>query len=218
VARRQSIGIQSQLTSLISTREINQYARWSGVVKRRRKVEPAALFWAVVLGFSAGGKRSLAGMRRAYEKTTGTRLVPSVFYDRFTKPLAEFFRTVVGVLLEKVEKGTPSLTVAPLNPLAQNNLALTGQQGFLAERLEVQPFQFSKMLAGGLRLPGLVRTRARLSAFQPCRVLHINGLVVDALIQQGVFVLHLVHHLVRFGHTILFHSYGHANTLRCLMR
>jgi IS4 transposase len=98
------------LASLISTREINQYARWSGVVRRRRKVEPAALFWAVVLGFAAGGKRSLAGMRRAYEKTTGTRLVPSVFYDRFTKPLAELFRTVVGVLLEKVEETTPSLT------------------------------------------------------------------------------------------------------------
>ena len=110
MARGKSIGIRRELTSLISTREINQYAKWSGVVRRRRKVEPAALFWAVVLGFSAGGKRSLAGMRRAYEKTTGTRLVPSVFYDRFTKPLAEFFRTVVEVLLEKVEKGTPSLT------------------------------------------------------------------------------------------------------------
>jgi len=110
VARRKSIGIRRQLASLISTREISQYARWSGVVKRRRKVEAAALFWAVVLGFSAGGKRSLAGMRRSYEKTTGTRLVPSVFYDRFTKPLAEFFRTVVGVLLEKVEQATPSLT------------------------------------------------------------------------------------------------------------
>jgi len=40
-------------------------------------------------------------MRRACEKTTGTRLVPSMLYDRFTKPLAELFRTVVGVLLER---------------------------------------------------------------------------------------------------------------------
>ena len=109
MARGKSIGIRRELTSLISTREINQYARWSGVVRRRRKVEPAALFWAVVLGFSAGGRRSLAGMRRSYERTTGTRLVPSVFYDRFTKPLAELFRTVAGVLLEKVEEATPSL-------------------------------------------------------------------------------------------------------------
>lgn len=109
MARSQSIGIRRQLTSLISTREINEYARWSGVVRRRRKVEPAALLWAVVLGFAAGGKRSLAGMRRAYEQSTGTQMVPSVFYDRFTKALAAFFRTIVGVLLERVEETTPSL-------------------------------------------------------------------------------------------------------------
>lgn len=109
MARSKSIGIRRQLTSLISTREINEYARWSGVVRRRRKVEPAALLWAVVLGFAAGGKRSLAGMRRAYETSTGIQMVPSVFYDRFTKPLAEFFRTIVGVLLERVEQARPSL-------------------------------------------------------------------------------------------------------------
>jgi IS4 transposase len=97
------------LTRLISTREINEYARWSGVVRRRRKIEPAALFWTVVLGFAAGGQRSLAGMRRAYERGTGTRMVPSVFYDRFTHALAAFFRCVVGVLLEKVEQSTPNL-------------------------------------------------------------------------------------------------------------
>ena len=109
MARSKSIGIRRQLTSLISTREINEYARWSGVVRRRRKIEPAALFWAIVLGFAAGGKRSLAGMRRAYETSTGTQMVPSVFYDRFTKALAAFFRTIVGVLLERVEQATPSL-------------------------------------------------------------------------------------------------------------
>jgi IS4 transposase len=97
------------LTSLISTREINEYACWSGVVRRRRKIEPAALLWAIVLGFAAGGKRSLAGMRRAYERSTGIQMVPSVFYDRFTKPLAQFFCTIVGVLLERVEEATPSL-------------------------------------------------------------------------------------------------------------
>ena len=109
VARRKSIGIRHHLTTLISTRELNEYARWSGAVTRRRKVDPAALFWSVVLGFSAGGHRSLAGMRRAYEKATGTHLVPSAFYDRFTKPMAEFFRTVVGVLLEKLKPEAPRM-------------------------------------------------------------------------------------------------------------
>jgi IS4 transposase len=78
-------------------------------VRRRRKIDAVALFWAVVLGFSAGGQRSLAGMRRAYEKATGTHLVPSAFYDRFTKSMAEFFHTVVGILLEKLQHKTPKM-------------------------------------------------------------------------------------------------------------
>jgi IS4 transposase len=110
VARTKCIGIREQLTSLISTRELNRFARWSGAVKRRRKVNAMALFWTVVLGFTAGGERSLAGLRRAYQKSTGTRLVPSAFYDRFNAPMAEFFRTVAGVLLERLETNSPKLS------------------------------------------------------------------------------------------------------------
>lgn len=102
MARRKSIGIRRQLTSLISTRELNDFARWTGVVKRRRKVQPMELFWTVVLGFGAGQERSLTALRRAYERSTGTTLVPSAFYDRFNKSMAEFFRTVAGVLMERL--------------------------------------------------------------------------------------------------------------------
>jgi len=92
------------LTSLIPTRQLNFLAQLSGLVRRRRKVDAMALFWTVVLGFSAGRERSLAGMRRAYEKSTGTTLVPSAFYDRFTKSLAVFMRFVVEDLLERAQE------------------------------------------------------------------------------------------------------------------
>ena len=62
------------------------------------------LFWTVVLGFGAGRARMLAGMRRAYQKSTGATLVPSAFYDRFTRSLAVFMRRVVEELLEKVQE------------------------------------------------------------------------------------------------------------------
>ncbi len=104
MARRQSIGIRRQLTSLIPTRRLNALARRTGVVQRERKVEPLALFWTVVLAFGAGGKRTLAGMRRAYETSTGQTLVPSAFYDRFTEPLAGFFRAVMLELLEGLQQ------------------------------------------------------------------------------------------------------------------
>ena len=80
MARRQSIGIRAELTSLISTRRLNFLARLSGLVQRRRKVDPMALFWTIVLGFGAGPQRTLAGLRRAYQRSTGATLVPSAFY------------------------------------------------------------------------------------------------------------------------------------------
>jgi len=104
VARRQSIGIRTELTSLISTRRLNFLARLSGLVRRRRKVEPIALFWTIVLGFGAGREKTLAGLRRAYERSTGATLVPSAFYDRFTQSLAVFFRFVVEELLEQMQE------------------------------------------------------------------------------------------------------------------
>jgi len=104
VARRKCIGIRRQLTSLIPTRHLNTLARQTGVVQRERKVQPLALFWTIVLAFGAGGERTLAGLRRAYEKSTGQTLVPSAFYDRFTRPLAAFFRAVMLELLEGLQQ------------------------------------------------------------------------------------------------------------------
>ena len=104
MARRQSIGIRQELTSLIPTRQLNFLAQLSGLVRRRRKVDAMALFWTVVLGFGGGRERSLAGLRRAYQKSTGATLVPSAFYDRFTKSLAVFMRFVVEELLEQLQE------------------------------------------------------------------------------------------------------------------
>jgi putative transposase len=108
VARRQSIGIRAKLTSLISARRLNFLARLSGLVQRRRKVDPMALFWTIVLGYGTGRERTLAGLRRAYQRSTGATLVPSAFYDRFTKPLAVFFQYVVEELLEQTQEAEAS--------------------------------------------------------------------------------------------------------------
>lgn len=104
MARRKSIGIRQQLTSLLSARRLHVLARKTGVLQRRRKVDPMALFWTIVLAFGAGRERSLAGMRRAYQQSTGTTLVPSAFYDRFTKPLVVLFRTVAGEMMERLQE------------------------------------------------------------------------------------------------------------------
>jgi len=109
VARLKCIGIRGQLTSLISSRTLNMLAFYAGMAKRRRKVDPVALFWTIVLGFGTGRQRSLAGLRRSFQKSTGACLVPSAFYDRFTPQLARFFRLVVEQLLNGIETANGEL-------------------------------------------------------------------------------------------------------------
>jgi putative transposase len=107
VARTKSIGIRETLTSLLPREELERLARESAMMKRRRKVDPAAMLWTLVLGFSSGGERTLAGLRRAYQRVTGTALVPSAFYDRFTPELVRFLRTVIGELTGRIAEHEP---------------------------------------------------------------------------------------------------------------
>lgn len=102
MARTKTIGIRDRLEGLVPRRQLARLARESGLCRRERKVRPVALFWALVLGFAGGRARTLAGLRRTYEETTRTRLVPSAFYDRFTPALVRMLKAVVGVLLAKV--------------------------------------------------------------------------------------------------------------------
>lgn len=102
MARVKCIGIRETLTSLLPKSEIERLARESGAMRRRRKVNPSAMFWCVVLGFGTGAERTLAGLRRSYERATGKSLVPSSFYDRFTPGLARMFRAVLAQLMRKL--------------------------------------------------------------------------------------------------------------------
>ena len=102
MSRVKLIGIRETLTSLLPKAEIERLARESGAMRRRRKVDPSAMFWCVVLGFGTGAERTLAGLRRSYERATGKSLVPSSFHDRFTPGLARMFRAVLAQLMRKL--------------------------------------------------------------------------------------------------------------------
>ena len=110
MARTKSIGIRRTLARLLPRRQLQRLAEEAGLTKRKRKVKVHALFWTLVLGFGSGRERSIAGLRRAYEKATRCQLVPSAFYDRFTPALARLLRTVAGLLLAQVS--------APMRKLA----------------------------------------------------------------------------------------------------
>jgi putative transposase len=108
VARCKSIGIGETLTSFLPRPVLECLARASGMMQRRRKVDPLAMLWTLALGFGSGGERTLAGLRRVYQRTTGTSLVPSAFYDRFTPELVRFLRRVVDELSRCLAEHEPA--------------------------------------------------------------------------------------------------------------
>ena len=91
-----SISIRESLHKLFSPQLIRRIARDTGAVQRRRKVDPVALFWTLVLGFDDGDCRSIAGLRRTYAETTGKDLAPSSFYKRFTPALDKEGKAVLS--------------------------------------------------------------------------------------------------------------------------
>ena len=115
MARRQAIEIRRTLKRLLPTRRIRECARAAGAFVRERKVDPVALVWAVLLGFTVGNERTLAGLRRAFEKTTGTTLVPSAFYTRFSPGLAKLFKHLLRDTIDRMAAsamGLPTEVVA----------------------------------------------------------------------------------------------------------
>ena len=102
MARHKCIGIRQALTTLLPKAEVERLAHESGAVRRRRKVDLSAMLWTVLLGFGTGGERTLAGLRRTYERVTGKSLVPWSFYDRFSTELARMLRAVLRELMTKL--------------------------------------------------------------------------------------------------------------------
>lgn len=101
MARTQSIGLRGRLSSLLPAQRLWELARQTGFVVRARKIKPPAFLWTLVFGSSFGKERTIAGLRRAYETATGTRLVPSAFQDRFDESLVRYMKAVVDLQLDR---------------------------------------------------------------------------------------------------------------------
>ena len=109
MARPPASHIKEALTSLLPRRRIRNLARQLGVIRRRRKLDVVAFIYSLVLGFGAGDRRNLAGLRRAYLRATGVRLAPSSFHARFTGELTQLLRILTTDALEQLAKRRPKL-------------------------------------------------------------------------------------------------------------
>jgi IS4 transposase len=84
--------IEKTLNKMFSPEWLRETAARVGYIQRERKIDPATLFWVLVLGFGVGAQRTLASLRRAYEKAAAETLVPSAFYYRFNGNLVDFLK------------------------------------------------------------------------------------------------------------------------------
>jgi hypothetical protein len=112
MTQRRDSQIFRELTSVIPRGRVRRRARELGVVKRRRKVDVVALVNSLVLGFDGGKERTIAGLRRAYERSTGTMLAPSAFYDRLTPELGQLLRELVDDALANLGRTGARLQLA----------------------------------------------------------------------------------------------------------
>lgn len=112
MARVQSIEIREILNRMVPKSRLEKFARETGAWSRNRKITATSFFWSLILGFSAGNHRTIAGIRRSFEKSIGRKVVPSAFYDRFTPNLVTFLKTVLGDLMRQLELNYSTLAPA----------------------------------------------------------------------------------------------------------
>lgn len=116
MAQRKSTPLRTALSRMFPAALIHRVAVATGVVRRYRRVDPVALFWALTLTLGGREGRSLADLRRSYERVTGRSLSASSFYNRFTPALAQFLKQLFEVGLAKLSRSTASAQ-AVLGPI-----------------------------------------------------------------------------------------------------
>ena len=96
--------IEKDLCSVFSPEWLEYAARETGLIKRERKIKSFIIFWVLVMSFGVRLERSLANIKRSYEKASEEKLSDSSWYERFTPELVEFLKACVTHAIEHLAK------------------------------------------------------------------------------------------------------------------
>lgn len=118
MAREKSTPLRAVLSRMFPAALLRRLAVSSGLVRRRRRVDPVAFFWTLILTLDGSRPRSFADLRRSYERVTGVRISASSFYNRFTPALSRFLRQLFVLGMEKLQRGAER-TGALLGPIRE---------------------------------------------------------------------------------------------------
>jgi len=87
--------VEHTLNRMFPPQWLRDTAKTTGLIKRDRIVDPVLMFWVLTLGFGVRLQRTLASLKRNYERTGKIRLSDSSWYERFTPELVAFLKACV---------------------------------------------------------------------------------------------------------------------------
>ena len=96
--------LENPLRKMFPEEWLRETARDTGLIKRERKIDPTIIFWVLTLSFGVRLQRTLASLKRQYEKEAKTNLSDSSWYYRFTPELVEFLHQCVIHGIEELAK------------------------------------------------------------------------------------------------------------------
>ncbi len=82
-------------------KEIDEVARATHFLKRKRKATPVRFVYAIVLGLASEGKRTLTGLRRFFTSISEVTITSAAFQKRFTDAASDMMERLFDRLLEK---------------------------------------------------------------------------------------------------------------------
>lgn len=96
--------LEDSLREMFPEEWLRQTAKETGLIIRERKIDPVIIFWVLTLGFGVRLQRTLASLKRDYEKESNKTLSDSSWYYRFTPELVEFLHQCVIHGIEELAK------------------------------------------------------------------------------------------------------------------
>jgi len=94
-AQEKNTIIERTLCEAYSPDWLRKTAKETGLIKRERKIDPVVMFWVLVFSFGVRLQRTLASLKRSYERESKTKLSDGSWYERFTPELVLFLKMCV---------------------------------------------------------------------------------------------------------------------------
>jgi putative transposase len=144
--------IERELCELFPSEWLRDKAKETGLIKRERKIDPVIIFWVLAIGYGTYLQRTLAGLKRNYERASKQILRDSSWYYRFTPELVAFLRECVARGLECLAK-EPNRTLSErLSPFEDVLIQDTTIVRLHEKLAKIWPATRSRKVAAGVKV------------------------------------------------------------------